>query len=203
MAYTANDYQKMIEDFIKTPEGRKLLKEQHGVNVGYSKIEMKQIAERLKKDIITCFAMLTRDPRSAIMNPAWNHVIIKEETKQSDKNKGINVLKIKFKPEALSRYSLWNWHNEGEMNSGPTMGVYDIIGLFTNGYGPIPNTYGDWMMRESTGGFTEANERPDGGFIISKNGRQGDDFINQVINDYKKEYPDIEFIWPKEWGGHN
>lgn len=201
MAYTANDYQKLIENFMKSPEGRKFLKEQHDVNIGYSKIEMKKIAERLKKDIITCFGMLTEDPRSAIINPAWNHVVIVDITKKSDLDKGLNVIRIKFKPEAISRFSLWNWHDKAKMHSGPQMGVYDIIGLFTQGYGPISFAYGDWMMRESAGGFTEANERPDGGFIRSRNMRAGNDFINQIMYDYQKFYPDIEFRWPKQWGG--
>ena len=201
MAYNAMDYQKMVEDFVKTPEGRKYLKEQHEVNVGYSKIEIKAIAERLKKDIITCFGMLTDDPISAIQNPAWNHVVIVEANKKADLNKGLNTLRIKFKPESLMRYSLWNWHDDNKMHAGPQMGVYDIIGLFTQGYSASAFAYGDWMMRESSGGFTEANERPDGGFIKSKITRSGDDFINQIMRDYQAAYPDIEFRWPSLWGG--
>lgn len=188
MAYTANDYQKLVEDFMKSPEGRKFLKEQKNVNVGYTDAEMKKIAENLKRDIITAFLYLVKD----------SHAVFEEDlisihfSKKSGIKENQKIVRILFHDRALSRYSLFN----DFYKSSPHEGVYDIIGLFTQGYVASDYAYGAWLVHDGESWTEKENT-----IIRSKIERPANDFINKVIGKYKVLYPDIEIKYPRRWGG--
>ena len=50
MAYNAMDYQRLVEEYVNSPAGRKFLKTQKNINVGYTEAEALIIAENLKRD---------------------------------------------------------------------------------------------------------------------------------------------------------
>lgn len=88
-------------------------------------------------------------------------------------------------------------HGSGEFwqlfhYTGP--GVYDIIGLFTNGWGDetTPYVYGYWADPE-TG--------DEGRRVRNLNHRKGSPFVKQVIRRFRLKYPFIEIEYPALWGG--
>lgn len=187
MAYTANDYQKLVEDFMKSPEGRKFLKEQKNVNVGYTDAEMKKIAENLKRDIIAAFLLVVKEPGAQFED---NLVSVHfTDLGIGPQRKAVRIL---FHDRALSRYSLWDY----KRNSAPREGVFDIIGLFTQGYSANNYAYGSWIRHDGDD-FVE----DDSSYIRSLKSRMANDFINKVIGKYKVLYPDIEIKYPRRWGG--
>ena len=188
MAYTANDYQKLIENFMKSPEGRKFLNEQKNINVGYTEAEMKKIAENLKKDIVAAFLLVVREP-NATFDESEISVHFTEISGLSSSKKAIRII---FHDKALSRYSLWNYSRGGS----PNKGIYDIIGLFTQGYSARSYAYGSWVRSDGDDFYEDDN-----GYIRSQKERAANDFINKVIGKYKVLYPDIEIKYPRRWGG--
>lgn len=188
MAYTANDYQNLIKKYIESPEGRKFLKEQKNTNVGYTDVEMKRIAENLKRDIIAAFLYVVKEP-NAVFEDDLVSVHFTDIHGLGKEQKAVRIL---FHDDALSRYSLWNeYYHEDD----PNKGVYDIIGLFTQGYSARNYAYGSWIRKDS-GSWFESTD-----IIRSQKERAANDFVNKVIGKYKILYPDIEIKYPRRWGG--
>lgn len=189
MAYAAIDYQKLVEKYINSPEGRKFMKEQKNINVGYTEAEMKRIAENLKRDIITAFLYATKEP-SAIFDDGQVSVL------NNGSANGFTTIRILFHDKALSRPSLW----DSIKDSWPSENVYDIIGLFTQGYAAKDYAYGEWAHHDGDY-YTNVTDDTDGSFIRSRKERAANDFVNKVIGKYKVLYPDIDIKYPRRWGG--
>lgn len=190
MAYTANDYQKMVEEYMKSPEGRKFLKTEKNINVGYDDAEMRRIAENLKRDLIAAFLLVVKEPDAVFEE---NQVFVVN----SASKEGTKTLRIIFDSRGLSRPALGNlsgsnWHE----------GVYDIIGLFTNGYRAKDYVYGTWPNHddyEADGhieSYTEKHMR-----VRSRKELAPNDFVNKVIGKYRALYPDVVITYPSRWGG--
>lgn len=186
MAYTANDYQRLVEQYMNSPEGRKFLKEQKNINVGYTEVDARKIAENLKKDIIQGFLSLADDPRAQNTFDA-DRVAVHVNGERNGKIK-ITVL---FRKEAIQRPSL-----DQIGRDDIRIGIYDIIGLFTQGYQAKDYAYGLWV-RDSGSDYEDEGE-----VIRSRKTLVGNAFVNHIMHGYQMEYPDVEFIWPKLWGGN-
>ena len=192
MAYNAMDYQKMVEDFVKTPKGKGEIQSQiqnkktANKSIGYSVIEMKRIAENLKNEIISEFSSLVyKDPRPEIAFSGSNVIVSNPMpfVSLNDNGDTSNRITITFKDEALHRSSLWE--------EGYPDGAYDIIGLFTNGYRAGASVSGQWLAS-------------DGDTVIdywtrSLKSRVGNDFVKRVANKYEAMYPGLKVELPDEW----
>lgn len=191
MAYTANDYQRLVEQYMNSPEGRKFLKEQKNINVGYTEIEMKRIAENLKRDIITAFLYVVKEPNAVFEDD----LVSIHFTNIPGINRNQKVVRILFHDRAISRYSLFDYKHQDAPIEGEN-GVYDIIGLFTQGYSAKNYAYGSWVHHDG-----EDFSEDDNGFIRSQRERTANDFVNKVIGKYMALYPDLEIKYPRRWGG--
>lgn len=191
MAYTANDYQKIIEDYVNSPQGRKFLKERQGLDIGYTSEQMRIIGENLQRDIIQAFLALVKDPyASAAFDSNSIEVHVNPSTTRDTAR--VTVL---FRPDVLRRPSLYKY--EDPIDESAKFGVYDIIGLFTQGYYAFSYAYGVWG-RYVNGTMVEE----DNSCIRSRAELAPNSFVNQVIHRYQRRYPDVIFEWPKEWGGN-
>lgn len=192
MAYTANDYQKLVESYASTLKGKEEINTQiqkkqiSNKLTGYSAIEMKRIAENLKNEIIREFSSLVYgDPHPEIAFSGNNVVVNNPEPYVLLKGDGnvFNRIVITFKDEALHRNSLWR--------EGYPDGVYDIIGLFTNGYRASAHVTGEWLASDDD---TVVEY-----WVASLKKREGNDFVKRVADKYEAMYPGLKVELPKEW----
>lgn len=192
MAYGAMDYQRMVENYAKTPKGKEDIrlqaqkKQSTNKLVGYSVVEMKRIAESLKNEIISEFSSLAyKDPHPEIAFSGSNVVISSPIpfVLSSDNGGTLNRITITFKDEALQRDSLWK--------EGYPDGVYDIIGLFTNGYRTNAVVRGPWLASD---GDTVLDY-----WATSLRSREGDNFVKRVADKYEAMYPGLKVELPDEW----
>lgn len=192
MPYNQNDFLSLIYDYIKTDDGKRTLEESSakGVKNGlaYNRTQVKEIAEKLKRDLIGAFLEMVKDP-SAVFD--YGDVKISPTHLQDDQW----TISIVFGDKALWRPSLFNPHTWKQTGKG----VEDIFELFTHGVNYPSYVYGIWMRPDGTGDLTDA---PGGGIVRSCRKRVANNFINEVMAKYQTMYPDINFRWPTEWGGN-
>ena len=184
-----NEIMALIKNFVQTKEGQDWLKEQN-INVApFDKDEMIQLANQLKNDIINAFLSIVQDPEKE-----FKANLVRVYPPKVNKNNQWH-LTISFGQKALFRPSLYNWDSENQQDTFTGSGVYDIFGLFTQGYVSKP-VYGDWVKDNGHGDWDEVAHN-----IRSKTARAANSFITDTINAFKKEHPLIEVEYPKEWGG--
>jgi len=183
MAYSAMDYQRMVEEYVNSPAGRKFLKTQKNIIVGYTEAEALMIAENLKKDIVAAYLNIVEDPNANVL---LNEDLIYVKAFYLKNQLRMRIL---FHSYVLSRPSLF-----GRGGKQVGTGLYDIIGFFTQGNPGSKPVYGYWEALE---------EEYDNGWIRGRTYLAPNPFINDVINSYKTRYPDVIFQWPVEWGGNS
>lgn len=206
MSMTERDFNDLLKDyFTKTPEGKHFI-DQHGGFSPYTDEEMKMIAEELYTDIINAYKAQVKTPGADYYNMKTIKVGNPRELKS-----GKTKLTITFYEKGLARRSL---HARDEQKAASTAtnhvydvknwgdtyftgkGVYDILGLFTQGYA-TKQVFGEWWDNESDNG-----EAAYPGFKgASLPVRTGNDFIKQTIERFKRKYPSIEVEYPRLWGG--
>ena len=206
MSMTDRDFNNLLKDYItKTPEGKNLVAQHGGFNP-YTDAEMKMIAEELYTDIIRAY-------KAQVKTPGADYYDMKtiKVGKPRELISGKTKLTITFYEKGLARRSL-HAKDENKASSASTShmyniknwgdtyftgkGVYDILGLFTQGYA-TKQVYGEWWDNESDNG-----EAAYPGFNrASLSVRVGNDFIKQTVDNFKRKYPSIEVEYPRLWGG--
>ena len=182
MAYNAMDYQRMVEEYVNSPAGRKFLKTQKNINVGYTEAEALIIAENLNRDIVSAYLDIVRDPHANVLFNE-NLIYVKSYFLKNQLR-----MRILFHSYVLSRPSLY------AKDKPVGTGLYDIIGFFTQGNPGSKQVYGYWEALEG---------EYDNGWVKGRTYLAPNPFINNIINSYKTRYPDVIFQWPVEWGGNN
>lgn len=145
---------------------------------GYSIEEMTQKGEELRGEL--CSAILRVIPSFDV-----NAIQVIPPVKSINDS---YTVKIVFPDEALQRKSLWTGGN-GKYMGYTGEGVYDLIGLFSNGYTANGRVFGYWVGHENNQCYG------------SKLHRKPNDFISDVINSFISRHPDIKVRYPHEWGG--
>lgn len=191
MGYTAKDYQRLIEKYIDSSEGRKFLMSKKIPTPSYVYARGEQIARDLKKDLIEGFLAIVNEPGATFNENAVSIIPRYEKTYGTNSY----TIRILFTDEALQRPRLTRLREDQEPSG--KIGVYDIFGLFTNGYVASNYAYGFWNEIDSTQALAEKS-----GPIRSRRVLMGNDFINHIMHSYQITYPDVIFQWPKEWGGN-
>ena len=209
MGISANDFNAMLGKYLASAEGKKFLQENVNINP-YTEEEMRRIAEELYTAIVEAYKAQVKTEGADYFDMSTISV-----GKATPAAKGKTRLRIIFNKKGLSRRSLHRRDDDGA-GSGPYSeriyynrkktqyddwsftgkGVYDIFGLFTQGYSTKP-VYGEWWDNQSDAGETSYP-----GFTgRSLPKRQGSDFIKQTIDAFKRKYPSIEVEYPRLWGG--
>ena len=205
MALTANDFNKIVQDYMASPAGQKHVSKIVKKNL-LTDAQMRAAAQDLRNRIIKAYLaeVSTGDAKYYDMST------IDIQVKTARKN-GKVPIQIVFKGEGLWRDSLAATkqgsaegsaylnrygHSYEKSNAYYTgRGVYDIIGLFTQGYDTIP-VYGNWIDPRTKREASWAR-----GNIKSLNHRQGSDFVRRAVEDFMRDYPYIEVTYPALWGG--
>lgn len=215
MGISANDFNAMLGKYLASADGKKFLQENVNINP-YTEEEMRRIAEELYTAIVEAYKAEVATRGADYFDMSTIHV-----GKPHPARKGKTRLRVIFDSRGLRRRSLHVAHeNEVErraryepmigryyrVESKKTdygadayftgKGVYDIFGLFTQGYTNAKPVYGYWWDNK-----TDAGESSFGGYMRSKTNRQGSDFIKQTIEAFKRKYPSIEVEYPRLWGG--
>jgi hypothetical protein len=206
MGLSKNDYNTLLGKWLGSSDGKKYLQD-NGV-VPYTEEQMIAIAEELYTAIIAAYKAQVQTNGADYFDMSTIHV-----GKPQSAAKGKIRLRIIFDKKGLSRRSLHVVDDDGTgpyatriyYNKRKTMfddwsftgpGVYDILGLFTQGYTAKP-VYGNWWDNE-----VDSGEAPFGrNRMRSMTRRQGDDFIKRTIDAFKRKYPSIEVEYPRLWGG--
>ncbi len=203
MAITASQYNDILRQWMETSEGKRCIEKQTGRSP-YSEEDMKRIASELQQLIVAAYKNEVRTSGAGYFDETT--IRIGKPTKAA---KGKTRLRIIFNAKGLRRRSLYvgdrghQYHYETNLSQGydedyfTGKGVYDIFGLFTQGYHTKP-VYGSWWDNE-----TDSGEAPFGksSHIRSLPNRQGSDFIARTIHEFTAKYPSIEVEYPKLWGG--
>lgn len=216
MELTEQDVMNLLQKWVKTPDGKATL-EANGFSGAsfYNLDRMNSLAEDLRRRIDNAFAEVTIN-KTKLSSNYDSENIMKIRYRTTGKN-GITFT-ITFPEELLGRLSLVQTYGDWEdpqsyfgktyheAHSGlyggldARYGVYDILGLFTQGYslgklGPK----GSWVrMYHGEVGDEVTNVRALGY-------RAGNPFITDTIDefiaDHINEFPDLEVLYPTAWGG--
>ena len=222
MELTARDIMQMLREYSRTPEGKKQI-EAHGYGSGDNTDTawLRELAEELRNDINNAFKRVTTSHAQLTSN--LND--IKISTRVKGKN-GV-IFTLTFPPYVLGRLSLEverningrieyaytgsnYYHKHAAEFSGldDRYGVYDIIGLFTNGYNiesaVLPK--GHWVYADSEGNFMgEALISSSNTKVQARRSREPNDFVKITINNFiqrhRNEFPNLQVEYPVEWGG--
>lgn len=219
MGISANDFNAMLGKYLASAEGKKYLQENVNVNP-YTEEEMRKIAEELYTAIVEAYKKEVQTRGADYFDMSTIHI-----GKPSPAKHGKTRLRVIFDSRGLRRRSLHATSDndvEKRLRYTPHVGggnyyvsdsrdrdnkvganvyftgkgVYDILGLFTQGYINAKPVYGYWWDNESDEG-----EASFGGYMRSATRRLGSDFIKQTIEAFKKKYPSIEVEYPRLWGG--
>lgn len=214
MPITESQYTRMLKAYIASSEGKKRIEEHIARQTGrpadlfYTVEQMRSIAAELRDMIIAAYKKEVSTKGADYFDVSEVHVGTPLKPRTKD---GKVRLRVIFSDKALSRrslhsrtpakagnhkaqyvYSPKNWG--GDYFTG--RGVYDIFGLFTQGYDAKP-VYGEWWDNETDSG--EANYKGFRGRSLSH--RMGSDFIAKTIREFQVKYPSIEVEYPRLWGG--
>lgn len=148
---TAASIQKMLEDYIKTPTGKKHVEEGIRTNPGLVKGNTDKMLEAVAtlKEIICNFAPPAFSTGQTLANiRQMIDGVVDGPIKTGDGH----TIRIGFNEDLLKRPSL----------SKESEGAYDILGLFTQGWSPRKDTgrvYGIWHGKPTAAKrYGEAND---------------------------------------------
>lgn len=174
-----------LQDFIKTTEGKEVLRK-HGVYSGVSKDEVKAIANDLKNMLVQYSTGVCKSCNSLLDSDS---IRVNRPTEQKD---GRYKITLTINKDDLKRDSLLN---KAPWNGGKPIGtgVYDIVGLYTQGYTAKKYAYG-WWDSEST--FIRTHS-----LINGVPGLKPHDFIDRAINDFRTKYANykMDITYPSLW----
>ena len=209
MAIRARDFENILSKWLQTPEGKQAVYEKANVSP-YTEEQMRSMAQELADMIVDAYLSVVRHS-----DKYFDRSTIRVGIPRSGKN-GSTRLRVTFDRRGLSRRSyaasLEDVSNLDARLGGPLTpyryrtsangldyyftgkGVYDIIGLLTQGYGPVKTVYGYWWDNKND---NEGDLRSS----INKRQRAGDDFVSRAVAAFKQKYPGVEVEYPRLWGG--
>ena len=169
-----------LNEFLKTDAGQKIVGKQGS---GFTKEEAKQAAEILKQMIIQSTVGLCKSSKGLLDSDA-----IKIGPTRKLKN-GRYKINLTVNQEYLTRDSLLTAPHGDPIGTG----VYDIIGLYTQGYQRKDYVFGWW---ESKNKYTRSHS-----LVNGVPGLKANNFIDKVIADFKARYvnANIEVTYPTRW----
>ena len=196
---TVSDIDRIIKEYCISPAGQRALKEQGVEDLQlYNETEMVQLANELRDDIINAYLGVVKSPDKYFDIKTTR---ISEPRVMSNKVWKVN---ISFSGKGLSRRSLavmydtngkaYNTDVAGGSIGFTGKGVYDIFGLFTQGYS-TKRVFGEWWDNQSDLGTL-------GIFIGSMAVRHANSFISDTIHRFEAQHPYVEVNYPKLWGGN-
>lgn len=153
-----------------------------GIDGGFpSKVELMFIANDLKNMLYNEIVL------SGITSFSIGDINVESPLETAD---GCYSIKLNFSDEALKRKSLWNGDSTHGGYTGN--GLYDIIGLFVNGYVTDRSAYGFWVGHENNGR------------IKTPTYREPNDFISRAISMFEHKYAgkQVKVFYPSQWGGN-
>lgn len=205
MALTSHDFNEIVKKYMASPAGQKQISRVVKKNL-LSDAQMRVAAQDLRNRIVKAY--LDEIGTSEAKYFDMSTIDIQVRTAKKDGKIPIQVI---FKGEGLWRDSLFVGNQGGAegnaylnhhgLNIGQDKGyytgrgVYDIIGLFTQGY-DTRTVYGGWVDPRTK---REANWAR--GNVKSLNYRSGSDFVRRMVEEFMKDYPYIEVTYPALWGG--
>lgn len=203
MSLSASQYNDILEQWMKTPDGRKYIEKQAGLS-SYSEEEMRQLALELQKMVVAAYKAEVKTSGADYFDESMIRI-----GKPVRAAKGRTRLRVIFDSKGLSRRSLYigdkgsRYHYETVLSKGYAddyftgKGVYDIFGLFTQGYSTKP-VYGSWWDNQTDNGEASFGKSS---HMRSLPKRQGSDFITRTIREFTAKYPSVEVEYPRIWGG--
>lgn len=219
MELTARDIMMLLQEYANSPEGKKQIEENgYGSDARVDSDTLKLMADDLRRRLNRAFMSVNRthDPITENIND------IKISTRVTGR-RGV-VCTIMFPPLAIGRWSLevggrngkkvaytgekyHNAHAAEFEGLDERYGVYDIVGLFTNGYtirsAVLPK--GNWVQANMGEYWGEANTHGRWVKTQALRHREPNDFvkvtIDRFIADYRGTFPNLQVEYPKEWGG--
>lgn len=162
--------------------------------VGYDEAEAKKLALELKEDIVNAFLDETTQQNRMDSATYFNSKNVKV-TAPTISDDGLSLaVDIKFSKWALSRKSLYN-PRDGKIIFSNNKGVYDIFGLFTQGYTAKSVVRGFWGLWDND----ELVDDVDGP-LGSRAHRDPSSFISDTIQKFADKHPGVQIAYPEEWG---
>lgn len=157
---------KMLQNWINSAQGQKYFQSKGFTN--YDKETQYRIALELQNDLLRAMEQLVIGFNSSpVISDVSN-----------------NCVRITFPSESLFRPSL-------ERKDGKSTGsdVYDIIGLFTQGwsYSKEKRPFGYWVGKEGLG------------IIGARSSQKGNPIISKTIENFKSKYPNVVINYPNRW----
>ncbi len=179
MALSESYVDGIIKKWMKSSEGKEELKKQGITSTGYSFVKIKQIGEELKN------ALCNAINEVGIKSFASNLVQVDSPVSSSDSTYIVHII---FPEESLKRKSLWIGGN-GKYTGYTGDSVYDIVGLFSNGYRAKNQVWGYWVGHDNNP------------YTGSRIYRAPTSFISNTIRQFEVKYPNINILYPSLWGG--
>lgn len=200
---TASGINKFLIDYMKSDDGKKEIERQTKETlVDMTDSQMQAIAEELSDMIIDAYLDEVKHSGKYFDRDTIRigkpHVAAEGKTRVRitfDK-KGLFRQSLVVGDggygygNATSPYQFYDTNGLSYYATGP--GVYDIIGLLTQGYSTKP-VYGYWWNNKNN---TEGDIR-----IKNKTSRAGSNFVTRAVNAFKVKYPYIDVKYPALWGG--
>lgn len=174
-----------LNEFVKSDKGKKFLRKK-GVCAGVTKEEAKEAAKVLKRMIIDASMGVCKSSKMLLDDYS---IKINPVREQKD---GRYKITLTVNKDDLARESLLNkspWNGGEPIGSG----VYDIVGLFTQGYKANKYVYGWW---DSESKFVRSHSLANG-----TPGLKPNDFIDKAIAGFKTAFPKykMEITYPSRW----
>lgn len=174
-----------LKEFVETDQGKKLLRDK-GLYSGVTKDEAKEAVIALKQMIIDSTIGLCKS--SKLLLDEYD-IKINPTRKQKD---GRYKITLTIDKESLQRESLLT---KSPWNGGKPIGtgVYDIIGLFTQGYKANKYVYGWW---DSESSYVRSHS-----LVNGSPGLKANAFIDKAIAGFKAKYPKykMDITYPSRW----
>lgn len=187
MNATDSQLKALVMKYLSSPAGKEYMKQEKIALRGYSKEELKAAAQELKESLIDAFLAEQTQPES---EREFARGLVRVNIRGSDTT-GYKA-SITFYEDALSRESLLGI--DGQTHTGD--GVYDIFGLFTQGYHASKRVIGWWVTYDERGSFSgDKYDRP----IPSLQTRYPSNFISDTIRAFERKYPGIYVKYPDLW----
>lgn len=212
MAIRARDFDNILSKWLQTREGKQAVFEKANVPP-YTEAQMKAMAQELADMIVDAYLSVVRHS-----DKYFDRSTIRVGKARDGKN-GTTRLRVTFDKRGLSRRSyaaslddpddldaryggpVTRYRYQTSANGFPYYftgkGVYDIIGLLTQGYGhdgPVKTVYGYWWDNKNDNELATES-------TINRRQRAGDDFVTRAVNAFKQKYPGVDVEYPKLWGG--
>ena len=210
---TARDFQIIVNDYLRTPEGAADVQAQGGVlPLLYSNDEMLAMANELLSEIKSAFE------RIQLHGHPFDTSQIKVNAPR-DMNTGVWKLTIYFPPISIARTSLVQQNARGIRFTGDKYreshanmygslpdyySVYDVIGLFTKGYRTEKRVFGAWSHAEPFVKNPKTRDDADfseDSFIQNMKYLPPSDFVTQAVDAFMARHPGVKVQYPVAWGG--